>query len=169
VGKSVMLDEVARRAQEQHGWVRIHVQKDDGSTLDERLIVETRNAHALLEQTSDQRTRSMRIEELSVKGGLPFGGLELGATFWRATPATVAANPAIELTERLRALADLAVAMDTAVVITIDEGQDRLAPLVRRSLAMICRSWLRSRDCPRLTTSDCRRISSALSGTRSDR
>lgn len=124
MGKSVMLDEVARRAQEQHGWVRIHVQKDDGSTLDERLIVETRNAHALLEQTSDQRTRSMRIEELSVKGGLPFGGLELGATFWRATPATVAANPAIELTERLRALADLAVAMDTAVVITIDEGQD---------------------------------------------
>jgi hypothetical protein len=124
VGKSVMLDEVARRAQEQHGWVRIHVQKDDGSTLDERLIVETRNAHALLEQYSDQRTRRMRIEELSVKGGLPFGGLELGATFRRSTPATVLANPAIELTERLRALADLAVAMDTAVVITIDEAQD---------------------------------------------
>ena len=96
VGKSVMLDEVARRAQEQHGWVRIHVQKDDGSTLDERLIVETRNAHALLEQYSDQRTRRMRIEELWVKGGLPFGGLELGATFRRSTPATVLANPAIE-------------------------------------------------------------------------
>jgi hypothetical protein len=124
VGKSVMLDEVARRAQEQHGWVRIHVQKDDGSTLDERLIVETRNAHALLEQSSDERTRRMRMEELSVKGGLPFGGLELGATFRRPAPDTVAANPAIELTERLRALADLAVAMDTAVVITIDEGQD---------------------------------------------
>jgi hypothetical protein len=124
VGKSVMLDEVARRAQEQHGWVRIHVQKDDGSTLDERLIVETRSAHALLEQSSDERTRRMRMEELSVKGGLPFGGLELGATFRRPVPDTVAANPAIELTERLRALADLAVAMDTAVVVTIDEGQD---------------------------------------------
>lgn len=124
VGKSVMLDEVARRAQEQHGWVRIHVQKDDGSTLDERLIVETRNAHALLEQSSDERIRRMRMEELSVKGGLPFGGLELGATFRRSAPDTVAANPAIELTERLRALADLAIAMDTAVVITIDEGQD---------------------------------------------
>jgi hypothetical protein len=44
-----MLDEVARRAQEQYGWVRIHVQKDAGSSLDERLIVETSNAHTLLE------------------------------------------------------------------------------------------------------------------------
>jgi hypothetical protein len=124
VGKSVMLDEVARRAQEQHGWVRIHVQKDEASTLDERLIIETQNAHALLEQSSDERTRKMRMEELSLKGGLPFGGLELSATFRRSAPDTMAANPAIESTERLRALADLAVAMDTAVVITIDEAQD---------------------------------------------
>ena len=124
VGKSVMLDEVARRAQEQHGWVRIHVQKDDGSTLDERLIVETRNAHALLEQSSDERTRRLRLEELSLTGGLPFGGLEVGAAFRRSAPDTAAPNPAIELTERLRALADLAVAMDTAVVITVDEAQD---------------------------------------------
>jgi hypothetical protein len=124
VGKSVMLDEVARRAQEQYGWVRIHVQKDAGSTLDERLIVETQNAHALLEQSSDERTRRMRMEELSLKGGLPFGGLELRATFRRSPQQTVAASPALELTERLRALTDLAVAMNTAVVITIDEGQD---------------------------------------------
>lgn len=125
VGKSVMLDEIARRAQEQYGWVRIHVQKDAGATLDERLIDATREAHVLLEQSADERTRKMRMEELSLKGRLPFvGGLELGATFRRSDPELPAANPAIELTRRLRALTNLAVAMSTAVVVTIDEGHD---------------------------------------------
>lgn len=125
VGKSVMLDEIARRAQEQYGWVRIHVQKDAGATLDERLIDATREAHALLEQTTDERTRKLRIEELSLKGRLPFvGGLELGATVRRSDPQPSAVSPAIELTRRLRALANLAVAMNSAVVTTIDEGHD---------------------------------------------
>jgi hypothetical protein len=66
-----MLDEIARRAQEQYGWVRIHVQKDVGATLDERLVDAAREAHALLEQTADERTRKMRIEELSLKGLCP--------------------------------------------------------------------------------------------------
>lgn len=69
-----MLDEIARRAQEQYGWVRIHVQKDAGATLDERLIDAAREAYALLEQSTDERTRKMRVEELSLKGRLPFVG-----------------------------------------------------------------------------------------------
>jgi hypothetical protein len=105
--------------------VRVHVQKDAGATLDERLIVAVHDAHALLEQSADERTRTMRMEELSVKGSLPFvGGLGLQATFRRNDPQPATVNPAIELTGRLRALANLAVAMDTAVVVTIDEGQD---------------------------------------------
>lgn len=122
VGKSVMLDEIARRAQEHYGWVRIHVQKDAGATLDERLIDATREAHALLEHSADEPTRTMRMEELSLKGRLPF--VELGATFRRSDPELPAANPAIELTRRLRAIANLAVAMSSAVVVTIDEGHD---------------------------------------------
>ncbi len=124
VGKSVMLDEIARRAQEQYGWVRIHVQKDAGTTLDERLIDATAEAYALLEQSTDEPTRKMRMQELSVKGSLPFVGLEVGATFRRSDPEPAPVNPAIELTRRLRVLTNLAMAMNTAVVVTIDEGHD---------------------------------------------
>ena len=103
VGKSVMLDEIARRAQERYGWVRVHVQKDAGATLDERLIVAVHDAHALLEQSADERTRTMRMEELSVKGSLPFvGGLGLQATFRRNDPQPATVNPAIELGLPLR-------------------------------------------------------------------
>jgi hypothetical protein len=120
-----MLDEIARRAQEQYGWVRVHVQKDAGATLDARLLDATSDAHALLEQNSDGRARKLQLEELSVKGSLPFvGGVELGATFRRAGPGAQDRAEALELTRRLRALANLAVAMNTAVVVTIDEGQD---------------------------------------------
>ena len=124
VGKSVMLDEIARRAQEQYGWVRIHVQKDAGTTLDARLLDATAEAQAVLEQSSEEPARKMRMQELSLKGSLPFVGLEIGATFRRPEPDPAAARDGIELTRRLRALTNLAVAMDTAVVVTIDEGHD---------------------------------------------
>jgi hypothetical protein len=120
VGKSVALDEIASRAQERHGWLHIHVQKDEGTLLNEVLAPAVDRAAADLAGLLPRSKDGLRLSELSVRGGLPFAGAS--ATFNRGDEQPPP-SPAIQLAERLRHLADLAVAADTGVVITLDEIQ----------------------------------------------
>jgi hypothetical protein len=80
VGKSVALDEIASRAQERHSWLHIHVQKDEGTLLNEVLAPAIDRACRPGRAAAPTKD-GLRLSELSVRGGLPLAGAS--ATFNR--------------------------------------------------------------------------------------